>query len=217
MTGDSTPPNPAQRKQEIYSRLSKRMRRGLKQIYKEIGAASQNDDGSPARTDQLFHEASAQLSEVLRATQNAAERILDIVEQHMESQIEARDIIDAARRGAATPEQFDRLTDINRTLGDDLAGILTALSFQDLTGQRIKKVVEALDKIERVVVEMYVSSGLIIEESEKSPQKGFEQLELEAREAAHNIRKGRGSALKGPTTDATQGNIDELLAQLGVN
>lgn len=174
--------------------------------------------------DQLFHEASAQLSEVLNTTQLATESIMDIVESHMDRQMEAHEIIQAARQGLATPEQLERLEGINTSLGDDLTTIMTTLSFQDLTGQRIKKVVEALDKIENTVVDLYISSGLIIKGRESDPQKDIGQLEQEAQQAVQSIKGSRDSsgspfqgALKGPVHGVSQANIDELMAQLGMD
>ena len=203
--------------QELYHRLSKQMRKGLKQIYKEISTATSDSPGVPDQTGQLFHEASAQLAEVVAATQTATESIMDIVERHMDYQAESQGLIAAVRTGTATPEQLDRLEHMNTALGADLTNIMTALSFQDLTGQRIKKVVYALDKIESTVIELYVSSGLILEGRELDPQKDIAALEQEAQKAVENLKQGK-SELKGPSTDGvSQDNIDAMLAQLGMD
>ena len=202
---------------ELFQRLSKEMRKGLKQIYKEISTAAAATPGVQIQTDQLFHEASAQLAEVIASTQNATESIMDIVEVHMDFQAEAADIIAAVRAGNATPQQMERLAQINNTLGNDLTNIMTTLSFQDLTGQRIKKVVTALDKIENTVVELYVSSGLIIQGREKDPDKDIAVLEREAQEAVEAMKQQKNSELKGPTSGSSQADIDGLLAQLGMD
>lgn len=202
--------------QDLYRRLSKEMRHGLKRIYKEISAAAQDPDRTAARTDHLFHEASAQLHEVLNTTQAATESIMDVVEYHMNAQAETAVIIEALRQGTATQEQIDRLDAINETLGNNLTDIMTTLSFQDLTGQRIKKAVAALDSIERTVVELYVSSGLILKGREKDPLRDINELEEEARKTAREMNNARKSHLQGPVNDVSQSNVDELLAQLGM-
>lgn len=207
-----------QEERELYRRLSKQMRKGLKQIYKEISTATSAEAAAvPDETGQLFHEASAQLAEVIESTRTATDSIMDVVELHMDYQAEAQGIIEALRGGTATPEQIDRLAHINGALGDGLTNIMTTLSFQDLTGQRIKKVVYALDKIESTVVELYVSSGLIIEGREHSPHKTIEALEQEAQDAVANLKQNKKSELKGPTNGVTQDNIDAMLAQLGMD
>lgn len=204
---------------DLYKRLSRDMRQGLKRIYKEIYAASvQEASVQQCETDQLFHEASAQLSEVLATTESATVSIMDIVERHLDMQMEAADIIAAARTGTATPDKFERLAEINTCLGDDLTNIMTTLSFQDLTGQRIKKVVGALHKIESTVVELYVSSGLILKGRENDPQKDIKVLEQEAQQAVKDFREFRGkSELKGPGGGISQNAIDDLMAQLGMD
>lgn len=203
--------------QEMYQRLSKRMRGGLKEIYKEITTAASADTLVPNQTGELFHEASAQLAEVIESTKTATDSIMDIVELHMDLQAEASEIMTAMRKGEATPEHMDRLECINTTLGNDLTNIMTTLSFQDLTGQRIKKVVFALDKIESTVVDLYVSSGLIMQGREQDPEKALETLEREAHEAVALMKKNKPSELKGPNKDVSQANIDDLLAQLGMD
>lgn len=145
--------------------------------------------------------------------------IMEIVEKHLDLQAESSELLAAVREGAATPGQMVRLEEINTQLGDDLTGLLTALSFQDITGQRIKRVVAALNKIENSVVELYVASGLIMDGAEKNPDKDALALQSEARKAVEDFRQNRkvASTLKGPDKDSvSQGAIDDLLAQLGM-
>lgn len=202
---------------ELYKRLSNEMRQGLKQIYSQISLASTvEDDQMSSATDQLFHEASSQLSAVLTATEEATVQIMDVVEKHLDLQMESGTIISAVKAGTATPEQLSRLADINAGLGNDLTEIMTSLSFQDITGQRIKKVVSALTRIEATVLELYLSSGLIIKGREADPHKNIDELQLEAREAVEKL-KDPHAALKGPQQGASQANIDDLLSQLGLD
>jgi chemotaxis protein CheZ len=205
----------------IYKDLSATMRQGLKDIYQQISTASAGQGGSSAApvTDALFHEASAQLGEVLKTTENAALSIMEIVERHLELQAESAAILEKMLSGRATAALKKRLREINDLLGRDLTTLLTALSFQDITGQRIKKVVGALNEIERRVVELYVSSGLVMEGAEKDPERDAAALRDEADRAVEvfrNSRKG-ASALKGPDANAcSQNAIDDMLSQLGL-
>ena len=206
------------RQEAVYRQLSADMRQGLKDIYQQISTASAAEGAAPA-TDALFHEASAQLGEVLRDTEAAAMSIMEIVEKQLELQAESAELI-----AAAEGPGMARLAAINEELGSDLTTLLTTLSFQDITGQRIKKVVTALNSIERQVVDLYVASGLVMDGAEKDPAKDAETLHAEARQAVADFRESRkqpeagsgGSVLKGPDKNGvSQAAIDDMLAQLG--
>lgn len=203
----------------VYKQLSTNMRQGLKDIYQQISTASSGQAVCAPETDALFHEASDQLDEVLKATETATMSIMEIVEKHLDLQAESAELLTAVGENTATPGQKARLAEINNQLGDDLTSLLTTLSFQDITGQRIKRVVTALNKIENSVVELYVSSGLIMEGAEKDPAKDSAALQDEAQKAVEDFRQNRKvtSDLKGPGKgDVSQGAIDDMLSQLGL-
>lgn len=207
----------SQNESELYKRLSKEMRKGLKNIYKQISSASSLEMDVAADTDHLFHEASSQLSAVLTATEEATVQIMDVVEKHLDWQMESGEILSAVQAGTASPAQVSRLAEINAALGDDLTGIMTSLSFQDITGQRIKKVVTTLTQIEATVLELYVASGLMIKGREADPLKNVDQLEQEAQLAVQKLKDPVTSEMKGPQQGTSQANIDDLLSQLGLD
>lgn len=205
--------------QSVYRQLNDDMREGLKRIYQQISEATSGQMLGCDEADHLFNEASDQLREVMQATEKATMSILEVVEKQLERQIESAELIEAFMGGKGTPEQMERLKTINANLGDDLTNVLTTLSFQDITGQRIKKVVEALNRIEGTVVELYVSSGLFLDGAEKNPTKDAQELRNEVNKAVEDFRKSRqpDSHLKGPSADGcSQGAIDDMLAQLGL-
>lgn len=203
----------------VYRRLSADMRSGLKDIYQQISTVSNDTAIDGRKTDALFTEASDQLDEVVKTTESAAMSIMEIVEKHLERQAESAAIIAKIRAGEFSPADVDELAAINDSLGSDLTSVLTTLSFQDITGQRIKKVVAALNAIEDSVVRLYISSGLIMEGAEKDPAKDSATLQEEARKAVDEFRENRkgGSELKGPDANGiSQSAIDDMLAQLGI-
>ena len=210
---------------EFYRRISEDMRGGLKKIYKEINAAAQNDGSGAANAvpdkahaDKLFHEASEQLSAVLTQTEQATEAIMEVVEKHLETQEEATAILAAVNAGSASSEQVARLAAINTTLGEDLNNIMLSLSFQDLTGQRIKRAVTALKEIESTVVEMYLSTGLLMQAYAEEPDRDLTEIEAETRQKVSGLKNPSvlESPLKGPESGSSQQHIDSLLAQLGM-
>jgi chemotaxis protein CheZ len=196
---------------EFYRRVNDDLQESLKNIYKEIKTAKQGKPlpvlGDP---DELINKASDQLDAVLRTTEKAAEEIIEIVERLQELQSSLGGVIKALDSGGITKEQREQLSRINETLGSDLLRIMTTLSFQDLTGQRIKIIIETIKKIEAIVLDVYMSTGLMIQAREQTPEKDFEQIEAEAKDKV-------SSTLKGPQEGSDQGAVDGLLAQLGLD
>ncbi len=199
---------------EFFRHLSGEMQDGLKRIYKEINTATRSDaqgqDGGVTRerTGELLHETSDQLDQILQTTENAAVQIMDIVEKHMDMQAQTDARLAEVKAGTAAPGALDEVIAANQELGADLMTIMTALSFQDLTGQRIKRVISAVKQIEQITFDLFVGTGLKIKAKEQDPEKDLIQIEAEA--------KQRVSELKGPQAQTSQGGVDDLLAQLGL-
>ncbi|MBQ7608485.1 MAG: protein phosphatase CheZ [Desulfovibrionaceae bacterium] len=206
-------------KEQVYKKLSHDMRNGLKDIYQQISTASKNDSQfTESSTHELFREASMQLDEVLKATEEATTNILEIIERNEEKLEE----VSALLSSLPDTEKRDRLQSIIEQLGEDFTSLTLQLSFQDLTGQRIKRVVSALNRIEDSVVNLYITSGLIMEGAENNPNKDASSLKEEAEQAVKDFREQRKKAeqkseLKGPDANGiSQSAIDNMLAQLGM-
>ncbi|QLA16001.1 protein phosphatase CheZ [Desulfolutivibrio sulfoxidireducens] len=198
---------------EFYRRLSEEMRSGLQEIYKEINAAAksgadQTQVTDSRQADKLFHEAADQLDQILRTTEQATTEIMDIVEKHLDLQAASNQILHSLKSGGVSREHLQKLREQSDLLNQDLISIMTSLSFQDLTGQRIKRIIEAIKKVEQIVLDLYLSTGIKIKARETAPEKNLEELEVEAQK--------RVSELKGPQSAIQQNNVDDLLAQLGL-
>lgn len=211
-------------KNTVYKQVSADIRDGLRDIYQQISTVSREQAQSTAQQQprELFLEASSQLREVLQATESATMHIMEIVERNLDLQEHNAELLEKIRHGDATTLHMTTLEENNKKLGDDLTTLLTTLSFQDITGQRIKRVVAALEQIEARVVELYVSSGLVMEGAEKDPQKDVSELQSEAKRAMQEFRQGtqhnqEHSELKGPDKNGiSQNTIDDMLSQLGL-
>ena len=196
----------------VYKQISTEMRQGLKDIFQRVSAASKGQPLPPPNPDALFLEASSQLDEVLKDTESATMTIMEIVERQLEFQEKNDAVLSELRSEAADPARIIQL----ETNNFRLTTLMTTLSFQDITGQRIKRVVSALNQIEAMVVELYVSSGLLLEAAEKDPTKNVQELQDEARQAVKEFNQGRNE-LKGPDkAGVSQGAIDDMLSQLGL-
>lgn len=198
---------------EFYRRINEDLQEGLKDIYQEIKTVRAPGVGGPsieadADPDSLFNEASDQLDAVLKTTEKAAEDIIAIVERLQDLQFSVAKIVKGFESGGVTKEDREKLKEINGTLGNDLSTIMISMSFQDLTGQRIKRIIEAIRKVEDIVRQVIVSTGLMIKAREEEPEMDFDALEEEA--------KSKATHLTGPSLDANQGDVDDLLSQFGL-
>lgn len=199
---------------EFYKRINEELQTGLRDIYKEIASANKEGAEQPTpldkkETEQLFFETSDQLDKIVQATEKATTEIMEIIEKQLDLQAHSHDLLQVLQQSTVDPAGIEKLVAINRMLNQDLMQILTTLSFQDITGQRIKRIIATLKKVEKTVFDLYLYTGLKIKGRQDAPDKDFDQLEQEA--------KKKISELKGPQTGVSQKDIDELLSQLGLS
>jgi chemotaxis protein CheZ len=116
------------------------------------------------------------------------------------SEKSAEDIMQATEEiQAILPKIGDE--EIQRNISNNCAKIFEACSFQDLTGQRIAKIIETIDEIESIVSDLLISFG--------KNKKGIENKTIEP--------STKGEILSGPQfgKDApTQQDIDDLFNNL---
>lgn len=197
---------------EFYRAISTDLQEGLKSIYREINVAATSTVSEPpvAGTpvaDEMFSEASTQLGAILQTTEKATENIMGLVEKHLDASERTAALLESLENGASRPE-IAELRAGNQALSEDLMEIMTTLSFQDLTGQRIKRIVAALQQIEKVVFELYMATGLSMKAMEQNPEQSVEEI--------RQTSKARATELKGPQDANSQTDVDDLLSQLGL-
>lgn len=97
---------------------------------------------------------------VIDKTEEAANKTLGVVEKYILSMDELASHI----RNIKEPEaSVTYLRGFKNSLEDDLTEILTAQSFQDITGQTLKKVIRLVGDIEEELVRLITNFGLKIE------------------------------------------------------
>jgi len=194
---------------EFYKNLSEELRDGLKQIYTNIEETKHiENDLTQEDAQNLFNETSDQLDAILRTTEKASTEIMEIVEKHLDKLPKMQEMCDKIKNGQGCKEYAAVISSWLNTLNQDLLDVITSLSFQDLTGQRIKKIIQTLSKIEEEVFKLYVASGLSMKVKEKNPDKDFEEIKQET--------EAKISELKGPQEKVKQEDVDALLAELGL-
>ncbi|MDE3118069.1 MAG: protein phosphatase CheZ, partial [Nitrospirota bacterium] len=104
------------------------------------------------------------------------------------------------------PSALDRIAAIKQTLSVDdkrLLDIMTALSFQDLVGQRVKKILVVLEDVQRRLLEMIVVFG----------QKPVGEKRVEDKRAGQMLKELQASR----TTALKQDLVDNILGEYGFN
>jgi len=184
----------------FFRRLNEEIMGRLGDIYREISSFQGPAGGRAApenalQAGELMDEASQRLDQVIQATEKATFEIIDLVERSMSVPDELLHLFRASSCDACVQEQASALC---QKLSQDLVEIMTCLSFQDLTGQRIKRVIDMLGKVRDMVAELYVSTGLLVKAKEMDPAQPLEELKKDAK------------------AKVSQSDVDDLLAQLNM-
>jgi chemotaxis protein CheZ len=168
-------------------------------------------------------DARVRLDHVLKLTEDAAHRTLDLVERSGpladRLSVDAAALIDPIRQARAAytgtcvaellfrvEEFLGRVQQDGSSVRANLAEVLMAQSYQDLSGQIIRTVIKLVAELERTLSHF----------SELAGEGGAEQGA--AAVAPVSGGNGFGPAVPGVTTGAVgaQGDVDDLLADLGM-
>lgn len=167
-------------------------------------------------------DARARLDHVLRLTDEAAHRTMDLVEKS--TPLVARTAAAAAtlgaeckearESGAASPYWIELLGRLEshfaaahvdgETVKTNLVEVLMAQGFQDLSGQIIRRVIELVAQLESELARLVQDSGPGAAENRHAP-------------SAEDQNRGLGPAIPGVSTGTVDGqqDVDELLAMGG--
>lgn len=123
---------------------------------------------------------------VIDKTEEAANKTMSVVEKYI---MKMDEVADQIRKVQGPPETISYLKQFKNELEDDLTVILTTQSFQDLTGQTIKKVIALVAELETELVKLIATFGVTIES---------------------------GAGAKAPLPEqVSQADVDELLKNFG--
>lgn len=177
----------------------------LGELAKFINAARKEmSDLSPGMLqDEQLPEASDQLGEIVKTTEAATQRIMDACEQLQGVNARVRDLL-MMIDPPLDPDASAGIEDALYEAENHVTTIYEACNFQDLTGQRIQKIIKVLREIERQVFRMVIVFGL--------RNKG-EGLDAAERDALEN----EAALLNGPQKEGQgldQDDVDDILAKL---
>ena len=121
-----------------------------------------------------FPEASSQLIDVTRATEEAAHKIMTLTEKILDDQdiiyenlVRVQGTLKEKINDEEVFSSIDKVLTINQENKNDLVDLMTSLSFQDLTGQKIKKIVQLVQDIEKKITELLQTFNLERKEKKK--------------------------------------------------
>lgn len=187
--------------EDFFQRLNQEIMGRLGDIYREISSFQSPPSGTNgnhehvAQAGELMAEASHRLDQVIQATEKATFEIIELVERNMHVPDEMLSIMRQSQCDLGTRDKAEALC---AKLSTDMVAIMTCLSFQDLTGQRIKRVIDMLGKVRDMVADLYLSAGILVKAKEKEPDQPLEQLKKDAK------------------AKVSQSEVDDLLAQLNL-
>ncbi len=162
-------------------------------------------------------EASYQLEGINKTLEASTMKIMDINEEQLELASKRVDILESFISGRGNGGGAAEKALI--VVEEDLAAMkrfnslsmsmMGPLSFQDLVGQRIQKIIRLVKSMEIRIEDLVISFGIKIQGHRENPARSFEDL----RRDVENYK----SDLKGPQSEGEgldQDDIDDLLARL---
>ena len=141
------------------------------------------------------------LSSITKATEEATHKVLTISEKVLEDRDAVSGYLEKLKdlvenNALVYIKEIEAINEENKA---DIIEILTALSFQDLTGQKIKKLEETIVDIEKKILELLISFGIKVDKEEgEMGKKALDQIE------------------KLKTEKLSQNLIDDILQGLGL-
>jgi len=196
----------------FYREITRKLQGELGQLAEHINRTLKKlQRVEPTARESAAHipRASAQLSEITQATEEATHRVLDLAEALLEGQNRLLATLSEARGLAGDPDAVrDALSGMERLVRESQSGLMeliTQLSFQDLVGQRIKGVMGLVDEVERRILEMLLVLGISAEGSRADAAEVARKREMMAQLRDTATRP----ALK-------QAVVDDILRDLGL-
>ena len=142
-------------KEELYGQLGDIARyinatiKNMQSVEPSIAIASDN-----------IPQASVQLSEISKATEEATHNVMTQVEKVLDNHDLIIHHTESAERGNNIPNSLTEVKNVVSENREILLDIITGLSFQDLTGQKIKMIVGLIEDVEKRLLQLIVTFGL---------------------------------------------------------
>ena len=174
----------------------------LAEFINKIKSGMMNVSAQARYTSQRIPEASLELSGVRDVTMDAANTMLELTEKVMEGQGRLAALLKGLKAEQSAPalEEMESIVEANN---GSLVSMMATLSFQDMAGQRMNKVIKMVDEVESRILEILLHLG----------------ARIEGKEGAAFDRKLRMLQMlqeRRENTDLKQDLVDTILDDLGL-
>jgi len=142
-------------KEELYGQLGD-IARYINATIKKMQSVEPNI----AHASDKIPQASVQLSEISKATEEATHNVMTQVEKVLDNHDLIIHHTESAERGNDLPNSLSEVRNVVSENKEILLDIITGLSFQDLTGQKIKMIVGLIEDVEKRLLQLIVTFGL---------------------------------------------------------
>lgn len=142
-------------KEELYGQLGD-IARYINATIKKMQFAEPN----LAHASDKIPQASMQLSEISKATETATHNIMSQVEKVLDNHDVIMHHTESAERGNNASKSLEEVKNLISEDREILLDIITGLSFQDITGQKIKTIVGLIEDVEKRLLQLIVTFGL---------------------------------------------------------
>jgi chemotaxis protein CheZ len=109
-------------------------------------------------TPEGLPDAKSHLGDINKTLADAAENLFTLTEKAIADNDKSAELLNALE-GSGANEEVSKLLKINKESKADLMEVFTALSFQDLAGQKIKKINTFIEEIEKRILKVLLVLG----------------------------------------------------------
>lgn len=201
---------------QFFEALTNEFTGKIKAIAQELidfrrGLQEKIEPGIVAMASREIPEASNQLQGINETLEKCTMKIMDINDEQLDTasaQVEALESM-ISRNGRKSSKTLREQQQAMEKMRDLSMAMLEPLSFQDLVGQRIQKIIQLVTSMENRIEDLIVSCGIKLQRHKENPKKSLVELEKDVEDFR--------SELQGPQRAGdglNQGDIDALLASL---
>jgi len=186
---------------QYYRGLSDNVVKSVQNMFEEINiiktslvdATEKSSSGMLSQTDYI-------LESIIESGEHSTLKIIKYLEQMLDEVTVLRNTPEPVA-SKAVQKKLDLLEEL-------LMQSMTELSFQDLGGQKIKRVVRFLRKMEEMVSEAYISSEVFRKSKESQPEKDLNSIRNDVKTVIENVKENK-NIIK-------QSDVDTLLSDMGL-
>jgi len=186
---------------QFYRALNSQVTDSIETVYSEIREVKRLISREAQQDSSLLiGETDSILDGIVKSTERATLKIMDYLEELQAGFKEMDGLLELGETAACRAKLGHML--------ETVMNIMTELSFQDLTGQQIKKVIHLLKRIEDLSFDAYVTSEVFKKSIREDSEKSLDDIRRRTRALVEDARARQDLI--------DQEGIDVMLEQLGL-